>query len=161
MNIQGSADRIVSFVIKETKKIKSLLRFGKNGYRFVLEPTVDGGFSFLDESAFFTGDTVAKVKKSFGTGHKEARLKEKAISENIAMYCYKSIARWKVYHFHDTSDTAGVKRLGSLHDNIYLRFDASNLAAFLYKLQKNSHQSYQHIRKTIQLAIPFFDDFEL
>lgn len=44
---QGSADRIVSFGIKETDKIESFVEFGLNGYKFVLEPTVDGGFSLM------------------------------------------------------------------------------------------------------------------
>lgn len=66
---------------------------------------------------------------------------------------------WIVYHFHDTSDTAGVKRSGSKLDNDYLRPDGSNLAAFLYKLKKKNAKEYQRIRETIQLASPFFDDF--
>ena len=78
-----------------------------------------------------------------------------------ADYCYSSISNWKVFHFHDTSDTAGVKRLGSLHDNDYLRQDASNLAAFLYRLAEETPEIYQQIRKIITLAIPFFDDFVL
>src|SRR5690606_7115574 len=74
---------------------------------------------------------------------------------------YSSIASWKVFHFHDTSDTAGVKRLGSLQDNEYLRPDASNLAAYLYRLSEEHPEVLDQIRKTIRLAIPFFDDFVL
>ncbi|MBF0565093.1 MAG: AAA family ATPase [Nitrospirae bacterium] len=56
---------------------------------------------------------------------------------------------------------AGVKRLGSLHDNEYLRPDASNLAAFLYRMSGQYRDMYQQIRKITRLAIPFFDDFVL
>jgi predicted ATPase len=35
------------------------------------------------------------------------------------------------------------------------------LAAFLYRLKDASSDIYQQIRKTIRLAIPFFDDFVL
>lgn len=79
----------------------------------------------------------------------------------MADYCYNAISNWKIYHFHDTSDTAGIKRAGSLDDSDYLRSDASNLAAFLYRMRRRNPDTYSQIRKTIQLAIPFFDDFVL
>jgi predicted ATPase len=48
-----------------------------------------------------------------------------------------------------------------VHDNEYLRPDASNLAAFLFRLSEESPDVYEQIRKTIRLAIPFFDNFDL
>ncbi len=161
---QGSADRIVSFGIKETDKFESLVEFGLNGYKFILEPTVDGGFSFYEEKLFYWGPGYPENKpwvKTLGSGHAEAKLRKIINSVKVAEYCYSSITNWKVFHFHDTSDTAGVKRLGSLHDNDYLRPDASNLAAFLYRLSGEYEDVYKQIRKTISLAIPFFDDFVL
>jgi predicted ATPase len=43
----------------------------------------------------------------------------------------------------------------------YLRPDASNLAAFLLKLNEESPDSYDAIRRTIRLVAPFFKDFLL
>ena len=68
---------------------------------------------------------------------------------------------YKLYHFHDTSDFAAVKRTCSKRDYEYLRPDASNLAAFLLFLRKKHEKEYQYIREVIQLAAPFFDDFLL
>ena len=161
---QGSADRIVSFGIKETTQIESFIEFGLNGYKFELEPTLEGGFAFADEQLFFDGPFYGKKWIQLGSGHREAKLKEKFKSSNkrdVADYCYSSISNWKVFHFHDTSDTSGVKRLCSLQDNEYLRPDASNLAAFLYRLADESPDVLNQIRKTTQLAIPFFEDFVL
>lgn len=163
-NGQGSADRIVSYGVKETDKIKSFVEFGLNGYQFELEPTVDGGFVFADERLFFDGPYFGKKWVSIGSGNKEANLKEvfEAAGKNeVADYCYSSISSWRVFHFHDTSETAGVKRFGSVDDGDVLRTDASNLAAFLYQLRTETPEIYEQIRKTIQLAIPFFDDFVL
>jgi len=67
----------------------------------------------------------------------------------------------KLYHFHDTSDFAAVKRPCSKRDYEYLRPDASNLAAFLLFLRKKQEKEYRYIREVIQLAAPFFDDFLL
>ena len=161
---QGTADRVLSFGIKETPQLESYIGFGRNGYRFVLEPTVEGNFTFSDESLYFKGPFYGEQWTSLGSGHSEANLnsqRERVSAEGVEDYCYSSISSWKVYHFHDTSHTAGVKREGALHDNEYLRSDASNLAAYLHRLSNDSPDIYRQIRRTIRLAIPFFDDFVL
>lgn len=159
---QGGADRILSFGVKETSQLESTIYFGKNRYRLILEPTVDGGFIFGVEEIYFR--IHDKDWRPLGSGHSESKLKDNHYKGNRILapaYCYDSISSWKVFHFHDTSDTAGVKRLTSLHDNEYLRQDASNLAAFLYRLKAEHPNVYQQICKTIRLAVPFFDDFVL
>lgn len=165
---QGYADRVVSFGVKETQTLSASIRFGRNGYDFSLEPTIDSGFVFTDESLYFNGPYHGAESYWLGSGHAEAKLKkmyERSNSGNtpdrVSEYCYESITSWKVFHFHDTSDTASVKRRGSLHDKEHLRPDASNLAAFLYRLKHENEDVYEQIRKTVRLAIPFFDDFAL
>jgi len=73
----------------------------------------------------------------------------------------KHFSSFIVYHFHDTSDFAAVKRPGSKRDYEYLRPDGSNLAAFLLRLKKKHQKEYTSICEVIQLAAPFFDDFWL
>lgn len=161
---QGGADRVLSYGIKETKVLTTSIRFGNNGYDIKLEPTLDGGLTFTSEKLYFNGPYYGITQPHLGSGHYESRLKEQkegGVSSNIANFCYGAISGWKTYHFHDTSDTAGVKRLGALHDNEYLRMDASNLAAFLFRLKLESPTVYDQIRKTVRLAISFFDDFVL
>lgn len=166
---QGSADRVVSFGVKETNKIESFVKFGLNGYKFELEPTVDGDFVFANEQLYFNGPYYGEKWIPLGSGHQEAKIKEAfnskkfyaAYKNDVVSYCYESISSWKVFHFHDTSDMAGVKRFGPAHINDYLRPDASNLAAYLYRLLTETPDIYEQIRKTIQLTIPFFDDFVL
>ncbi|MBV8311578.1 MAG: AAA family ATPase [Planctomycetaceae bacterium] len=68
---------------------------------------------------------------------------------------------WRIYHFHDTSDTALVKKTADVDDNRLLRSDASNLAAYLYLLRERYQPEYQLIRKTVQRVAPFFDDFHV
>lgn len=157
---QGGANRIATNGVKETKQIEFSMRFGRNGYDIILQSTADDGVTFSKESLYFDGD-FAEKKPHLGSGHNESRLKQNAQGQGIAVFCYKSISQWKVFHFHDTSDTAGVKRLCSLHDNEYLRPDASNLAAYLYRLKSESPEVYAQIRKTVRLALPSFDDFVL
>ena len=68
---------------------------------------------------------------------------------------------WRLYHFHDTSRSAPIKKTANLHDNRYLRADGSNLAAFLYLLREKHEHSYRFMRNTVRLVAPFFDDFIL
>ncbi len=157
---RGGADRLLTFGVKETQQLTSYLQFGDNGYQFTLAPTDNDGFVFTEERLFYK----QRYPEGFqiGSGYSESHLKDEINPDyqyRMANYCYASISSWKIYHFHDTSDTAGVKRWGSLDDTAYLRSDASNIAAFLYRLYREYEDTYQRIRSTVQLAIPFFDDF--
>jgi len=148
--------------VKETKRVQSFVEFGLNGYLFELEPTVDGEFYFASEKLFFNGPYYGEKWISLDSGHKEAVLKQRyevSSKGSETDYCYSSIASWKIFHFHDTSDTAGVKRKRPVHDNEFLRSDASNLAAYLYRLSKEHPETLEEIRRHVQLGIPIFDDF--
>lgn len=161
---QGSADRLLSFGVKETNALDAFVKFGRNGYAFSLEPTDNDELFFAAEKLFLGGPHDGNRWVHFGSGHKESKLDrrhEKSTQGTVADYCYSSISNWKVFHFHDTSSTAGVKRLCAVHDNEYLRQDASNLAAWLYRLAEEHPETLAQIRRTVQLAIPFFDDFVL
>ena len=156
---RGGSDRILSFGVKETAQMESFIEFGRNGYRFVLTPSVTGRFTFSREDLHFDGDRVGDMAVRIGSGGTESELR--FFDGMIAKYCYASVSSWKVFHFHDTSDTALVKRKGELQDNEYLRTDASNLAAYLFKLKHRRPDTYSQIREHVRLAIPFFDDFAL
>lgn len=67
------------------------------------------------------------------------------------------------YQFHDTSDTAKIKRNGFKDDAHFLRDDASNLAAFLRVMKEvpSKQAYYQRIVRHIQRVMPQFGDFDL
>ena len=73
----------------------------------------------------------------------------------------KHLDGWRVYHFHDTSETSPIKKTADVNDNRFLRHDGANLAAFLYFLSHRHGDSYDLIRRTVRLVAPFFDDFQL
>lgn len=169
---QGGANRLLTFGVKETEDLFSQLIFGEHVYEFTLEPTIDDGLFFLTEFIQLIGMPGTGIGWSYGAGQSESEVMniareidlrpENEIDDVKAVrHYYNSISSWKVFHFHDTSETAGVKRFGSVDDNRFLREDASNLAAYLYRLQREHPETYQQIRKTVQLALPFFDDFDL
>jgi predicted ATPase len=68
-------------------------------------------------------------------------------------------ATYRVYHFHDTSASAKVKQIHGSNDNLVLKPDAANLAAYLRMLREKHFDYYQYIVKTIRLVAPYFVDF--
>lgn len=152
---------------KITREIQVKTRFGDNGYDFALVPTVDGRLIFESEIAFYAGAGYGSYPKPLGSGQTESRIQSfkdqpgYKSPHGIVHYVYESVSSWIVYHFHDTSDSSAVRRSGNLADNEILKADASNLAAFLYRIQKTHPENYQKIISVIRLAAPFFSDFHL
>jgi predicted ATPase len=160
----GGAETFLHYGRKATPEITLQLVFGKNGYRVKWLPTVDDRLIFAEEAcAFFKGAYVNEYWETIGAGHQESRLKDAAqqTTFNVPQYVLKNLDSWKVYHFHDTSETASVKLPGQINDNFVLRPDARNLAAYLYRLQQTHYAHYEAIRDTVRMVAPFFDDFLL
>ncbi|MDJ0674366.1 MAG: AAA family ATPase [Calothrix sp. MO_167.B42] len=153
---QGSPDALLHFGRKTTEQLEIELYFGNNGYFATLEPTQDNRLMFTKESFWWN---VGR-EMVLGRGHFET-LALQGTDTGIDDYVVPAMQQWRVYHFHDTSDTAYVKQPHAINDNVYLRPDARNLAAFLYLLRQTNSQSYQRIIKTIRLVAPFFGDFHL
>jgi len=164
----GGADTFLHLGPKFTKEIRAEFYFGKNGYLFKLVPTSDNRLIFADETIVYVQSPTQSHPRSLGSGHSEASLQDRKDDTALtgphpgpARYVFDAVSSWVVYHFHDTSNTAGVRRWGSINDNEFLRPDAANLAAFLFRLQKTHITVYNNIRDTVRLAAPFFDDFKL
>ncbi|MFN7920337.1 MAG: AAA family ATPase [Bryobacteraceae bacterium] len=158
---EGGADGCLYLGPKVTQRLFAGVSFGRNGYKFALEPGSGNQLVFADESVFFRGD-YTREPRSLGSGHAESKLKRFAqLKDPVPSYVYQGISSWVVYHFHDTSLLSGVRREHEIHDNESLRHDASNLAAFLYRLGETDRGCYEHIRDVVRLAAPFFDDFKL
>lgn len=114
---------------------------------------------FSTMGALGAGLIYADTKKHslLGTGHSESKLKE--ATSQYAETVQQSVANWRVYHFHDMGEKAKVKQKHPANDNLRLKTDAGNLAAYLLMLHENHPEHYQRIVDTIRLAAPFFGDF--
>jgi len=152
---EGGSDSLLHFGRKRTQQLAAELYFGDNGYKFILEPTKDNRMVFAKEVYW----SAQMPDWSIGEGHFETNMgSHTQISNPIVLKVIKS---WRLYHFHDTAESALVKQRQAINDNIYLRSDAQNLAAYLYLLKEQYQTHYQRIVKTIQLVAPFFGDFYL
>ena len=162
---QGGADGFFFNGPKETNSIDVHLKFGDNEYKFALAPTASSEIMVKNESTYYKKGSW----RQHGGGRLESKLKSWLQSESylfpgsrgVDFYVYDAVSSWIVYHFHDTSSTAPMRRNHSTADWRELNPDASNIAAFLLNLRTKREATYKKIIETIQLIAPFLDDFLL
>lgn len=172
----GFADAMLYYGAKRTPQMSATLNFstpaGKNVYHLRLLNAAQDILIFADEAISFSRhdiDTQAPLV-SLGAGHRESMLLEEdrilvtdnpIYNQRTARVIKSIMQRWRVYHFHDTSSEAKIKKQGYIHDNHYLRSDGGNLAAFLYQMQRKNEKYYNRIITTLKSVIPFFGGFVL
>ncbi|MFP8645019.1 AAA family ATPase [Priestia aryabhattai] len=162
----GGANTLFYFGTKTTDQIKFNLHFKQNSYHVVWEVSDDSRLYFSSETLGFLGDGYdTPLLTGLGAGHYETELRKESKryphKTIIADHVIHNLNGWKVYHFHDTSDTSKMKQACSVNDNKYFREDASNLAAFLYAMKQNQPENYKSVLQTVQLVAPFIKDFNL
>ncbi len=153
----GGPDALLHFGRKKTEEFKADMYFGNNGYKFRLKPTQDNRMMFTYEALWWNMHGDWRPTSGHFESYAEAQKRKTQIYEHVV----PAMRSWRVYHFHDTSHSALVKQLHSINDNEYLRDDARNLAAFLYRLKQGHEAQYRRIVKSIQMVAPFFGDFHL
>lgn len=158
-----SPDNLLYFGRKHTEKIYFQFKFGLNAYSFTLIPTAENKLFIKDEKASFNGPYFGDRIEMIGENLEEARIGEveKYISYKPMIPYLKSINSWKIYHFHDTSDTSKMKGKSASIDNLIFKQDAQNLAPYLKMLKDKFKEHYEQIITTIQIVAPFFGGFVL
>lgn len=164
-SLARGADNLLYFGRKTSKFMEFFLEFGEgslsNSYRLLLGPTDEGTLVVNQETVYFHDRERYKQATSeyISLGSKESALA--ATKSRIAGWVRRDLDTYRLYHFHDTSDSAPVKGAGPVEDNRFLRPDASNLAAFLYRLQKRFPDHYRNIEDAVRQIAPFFERFNL
>lgn len=159
---QGGPDALLHGGRKRTQQMDVEIYFEPgyqciiNGYRISLTPTADNRLIFSREQTWIDGNYTAKAI-SLGTAHDEAKLRDD--QQAVSKYVRPAMQSWRQYHFHDTGDSAAVKRPHGSNDNLRLKPAADNLAAYLASLNKTYPDAYQRVVDTIKLAAPFFGGF--
>ncbi|RRD06284.1 chromosome segregation protein SMC [Arachnia propionica] len=137
------------------------------GYRVELRPA-DDDRAMLKEW-FFLDDRELRVRFHDGvpveaTSSRARRVTEQAEDEwqrNFARHVTQLLAGCRVFHFDDVSAGAPVKGWSTVGDDIALRSDAGNIAAYLLRVKQQHPQHYRDIVTAVRHVTPFFDDFVL
>lgn len=162
---KGGANGLLYYGRKTSEFMSIELHFSdqkySNGYELRVLPTDDDSFVIDREIVYFQDKErySSPYNTVIATGTKESKLKEH--TKGVPYFAYKALSSYRVYHFHDTSDSAAVKATGDIGDNNFLRPDAANLAAFLYRLQAQHTDHFRNIESAIRQVAPFFDQFNL
>lgn len=162
--VAGDADTYLFGGPKKTKNISVKMSFGQNGYDFELAPTEDGFFLINNEQRHYS---PRGTTRNLGSGNFNPGLLQDKNSHGLngahgaSWYTYNAICSWKIYHFHDTSLEAGMRRYQDQGHNEVLFTDASNIAPYLLMLKDEHSDAYNEIIDAVRLVTPFFDDFVL
>ena len=157
----GQADNFLYFGRKESSFLSGEIKFDndfENSYEFKMVPDQNNRLIFLEEWSNFVRQKTNRHQISSG-GNLESKLKEDDGYRN--KYLLKHFRSFRIFHFHDTSISSGMKQASSMGDYAYLYEDASNLAAFLYFLQEKHSSYFKTIVAVIKSIAPFFGDFFL
>lgn len=162
---RGGADTILHFGRATSRRMEFSLKFGEgakaNGYKIVLQGTDEDGLIVESEIASYheRHKYPSPYELPISVFINEAKIRTQ--NDLCARQVVADLDSYRVYHFHDTSDTAPVKALCNVDDNRYLRPQAENLAAFLYWLQEKQPDHFSMITDTVQQIAPFFGGFRL
>ena len=175
---QGGADDQLFGGNSRTPRMEAEIRIrtdvALNDYGFALSYAHPDRFIFTDERCRNTGNDYLELTQwlPLGSGHLEANIVVAAYSEETesidqrinkltASLIANLLRHIAIYQFHDTSDSSNFKKRWDLSDNLVLRTDGGNLAAILYRLERQDVLRYHLICRQISRILPDFDRFEL
>ena len=142
---------------KVTDRISAEFFFGGDIYYYEVEWTENDSLLFRTESFNVAGYEL------LGEGeHRESNALN-TLHQMGGVVIPKAMLNpsWRIYQFHDTSPSSRIKSEHNISNCKFLVGDASNLAAFLYRLCEHFPTEYEKILKVVQRVAPFFKDFEL
>jgi predicted ATPase len=162
---KGGADTLLHFGRKRSPEMSFRLEFGEgetsNAYFVSLRGTDEDSLIVASETAYYHERKKYPHPYHYSVAAmvRESLLKQAGhITTNQVV---RDLESYRVYHFHDTSDTAAVKGTVDLEDNRVLRAQADNLAAFLYWMQQKKPDHFANIQDTVRQIAPFFEEFRL
>lgn len=162
----GRATANLHFGPQVTPQLEAELTFeadqGTNKYYVRLVYAAGDSLVFVDESlSFLRFGNDTPQQQTLGVGHQEALIRHFAENEPLINTLRNFLNHCRVYHFHDTSQTARIRRFCNVGDTRWLKRDAANLAAILYQMKSNNEVTYRRIVRDITQIAPYFEDFDL
>jgi predicted ATPase len=161
----GGADSVLHLGSKLTPRISAELEAetetGRLRYSFHLTYAAPGTLLIDEERIVPDAPSPKTISISIG-GHLESHLRQQAAQcDQSAKTMSDLFRRFRVYHFHDTAQTARIRQGGYIEANQGLYSDGGNLAAMLYLYQQTRPMVYRRIVSAVRQVMPMLDDFVL
>jgi predicted ATPase len=137
-----------------------------NRYRFRMEPDQSNSLFFTEEYSDYNmqariSDEVSWSPKPINYGGSyETKLHNVEFSTRTE-FLKEFFQSFKVFHFHDTSDSSRLKGFCNTTDYEYLVEDGSNLPAFLYRMKERAPANFKMLEFTVKSIAPFIDSLYL
>lgn len=163
---RGGIGRFFNFHAQTDESIFCMVDFDNlNAVSLNIIPSQTGKGIISNFSHFFNG--CGDKGKNYRDWHDvtlDSNVEESDIqSDNTKRMSHvkKQLAGFKVYHFHDTSLKSPMRGPSVIGDYEMLRSDASNLAAWLYRMKHTDKSNFQLIEETVKSVAPYFRKFHL
>lgn len=173
----GGPDSVLHNGLKTTRDVKAELEFELEAapyrYAFGLTYAVPDLLIFRYENLDPIGDSIGSAPAAPGesmfdsymlaeTGLNRPGARESgAPIDQTIRETLRFLGQFRVYHFHDTSETAKIRQSGYIEANQGLYPDGGNLAAMLYLYRQTRPWIYDRIVRTVRKVMPMLDDFVL
>jgi predicted ATPase len=162
----GSSEDLLYFGSQHSNKLGGKISFEVdeeryNIYEFELEPDGDESFYFAKESAMFYDSSRYRNPYNIPLGHGHRESKLRTGNDYIVNHVRNYMDSFRVFHFHDTSDSSPMRKTANLNDNEFLKEDGANLPAFLYWMQEKYPKEFKKTEMAVRSVAPYFDRFNL
>lgn len=135
------------------------VRTARMEYTAMLAQTGDDRLIFSDEQVKGLDGQIRRPEAR--SGFRESAIFGDADNVDETTEFWSPLSGCRVFHFSDTGSAAPVKAPGPTADNLSLRVDARNLAAFLLRVRDSDKRTYRRIVAAVQMVAPYFRDFVL
>lgn len=151
--LNGGTDKFIYQGSKVTESINAGILFDENSYVFTLKEG-DGKFVVSREEL-----GLGEMYTNIDNFRNETEIKSYTGAFK-ADYLKRYLTEIKKYHFHDTGKTSPFTKESNIRNDVYFLYEkGSNLAAFLYGINRDYPIVYKRIIKVIQSIAPYFSDF--
>ena len=153
----GGVDKLLYQGRKVTECIRVDFGIGKADYLLSLMES-DGRLIVEKEQI---GETIGEVKHvmELCSYKNEAILKDNIDSQN-GEFLKSYISQIRKFHFHDTGRRSPFTADSHIVNDAYRMYEhGENLAAILYRIQREKPMAYKRIIRVIQSVAPYFSDF--
>ncbi len=161
----GGAVSLLYFGPRRTKAIEVCFRFddeqGRSDYSLRLSLILNS-LTIAEQRVEVYPSGVRRPQQSdFGEGQGSGPKQPGEEDGSREKFIRGFLARCRVFHFHDTSPEAAMRRDCFLDANRFLYSDGGNLAAMLYLYRQRYPTVYHRILAAVRQITPNFDDFVL
>lgn len=162
---RGGSQAFLYYGSSKTKSIGGRLSFTNNRIQNQYEFTLS--YASPDNLIITSEITEVNSKESVEPSKRlhQVTFRESVLSGNtdnkVLKIIHRILSNCKVYQFHDSSDTSGMRNASNVDFDNYLQAEANNLAAFLFRIQRDFPNDYRRIVSYVRLVVPQFKDFVL